>query len=108
MESTLQAGITNRKDYNQIANYVYTQSEINIKIKDDAPCEYMSNMKKQVAGEGYYYGSISSMEDLKSNLEENCIPFEFMDMDIFSFAAFLGMRRVKMAQYIKDYYMSLD
>ena len=25
------------KDYNQIANYVYTQSEINIRIKDDAP-----------------------------------------------------------------------
>ena len=27
-------GLDNRKDYNQIANYVYTQSEINIKIKD--------------------------------------------------------------------------
>ena len=27
-------GVNNRKDYNQIANFVYTQSEINIKIKD--------------------------------------------------------------------------
>ena len=41
-------GVNNRKDYNQIANYVYTQSEINIKIKDAAPCEYMENMKKQI------------------------------------------------------------
>ena len=51
-------GVDNRKDYNQIANYVYTQSETNIKIKDDAPCEYMAAMKKQVAGEGTFYGGI--------------------------------------------------
>lgn len=101
-------GVNNRKDYNQIANYVFTQSEINIKIKDNAPCDYMANMKKQVAGEGTYYGSIISMDDLKANLAENCIPIEFMDMDIFSFAVFLEMRRTLMAEYIRDYYKSLN
>ena len=100
-------GIDNRKDYNQIANYVYTQSEINIKIKDDAPCEYMANMRKQVVGEGSFYGSITTMEDLEANLAENCIPIEFIDMDIFSYALFLDIRRAKMAHYIRDYYKSL-
>ena len=100
-------GVNNRKDYNQIANYAYTQSEINIKIKDAAPCEYMNNMKKQVAGEGVGYGSINTMEDLEANLAENCIPVEFMKMDIFDYALFLDTRRTLMAEYIRDYYRSL-
>ena len=100
-------GIDNRKDYNQIANYVYTQSEINIKIKDDAPCDYMARMKQQVSGEGSFYGGISSMEDLEANLAENCVPIEFMGMDVFDFQVFLDMRRTMMANYIREYYESL-
>lgn len=101
-------GINNRKDYNQIANYVYTQSEINIKIKDDAPCDYMARMKEQVAGEGSFYGGIDSMEDLQKNLEEDCVPIEFMDMDVFDFQVFLDERRNKMATYIRKYYEGLE
>ena len=100
-------GVDNRKDYNQIANYVYTQSETNIKIKDDAPCEYMARMKQQVAGEGTYYGGITDMDDLKANLAENCVPEAFMDMDIFDYQVFLDTRRTMMAQYIQEYYESL-
>ena len=100
-------GVDNRKDYNQIANYVYTQSETNIKIKDDAPCEYMARMKQQVAGEGTYYGGITDMNDLKANLAENCAPEAFMGMDIFDYQVFLDTRRTLMAQYIRDYYKSL-
>ena len=96
-----------RKDYNQIANYVYTQSETNIKIKDDAPCEYMACMKQQVAGEGTYYGGITDMNDLRANLAENCVPEAFMDMDIFDYQVFLDTRRTMMAQYIREYYESL-
>ncbi|MCR5783577.1 MAG: DUF262 domain-containing protein [Clostridia bacterium] len=100
-------GVDNRKDYNQIANYVYTQSEINIKIKDAAPCEYMALMKQQVTGEGTFYGGITDMEDLRDNLAENCVPESFMDMDIFGYQVFLDTRRKMMAQYIRDYYESL-
>ena len=100
-------GVDNRKDYNQIANYVYTQSEINIKIKDDAPCDYMAYMKKQVAGEGSFYGGITDIDDLRLNLAENCVPEEFMEMDIFNYQVFLDMRRRMMAQYIREYYESL-
>ena len=100
-------GVTNRKDYNQIANYAYTQTEINIKIKDDAPCDYMGKMKQQVAGEGSFYGGITDMDDLKANLAENCVPEGFMDMDIFDYQVFLDMRRNMMAQYIREYYEGL-
>ena len=101
-------GIDNRKDYNQIANYVYTQSEINIKIKDNAPCAYMARMKQQVAGEGSFYGGITTMEDLEANLAENCVPVEFMNMDVFDFQVFLDMRRTMMAKYIREYYEGLE
>jgi hypothetical protein len=101
-------GVDARKDYNQVANYAYTQSETNIKIKDNAPCEYMALMKQQVAGEGTFYGGITDMEDLRANLAENCVPENIMDMDIFDYQVFLDMRRTMMAQYIREYYESLE
>ena len=101
-------GLNNRKDYNQIANFVYTQSEINIKIKDKAPCDYMEDMKNQIEGNGNGYGSIDSMESLKKNLDENCVPEEFMNMDVFDYAVFLDTRRRMMARYIRDYYKKLS
>jgi hypothetical protein len=101
-------GVNNRKDYNQIANYVYTQSEINIKIKDNAPCVYMDLMKKQIAGGDLSYGGITTEDDLKRNLAENCVPEEFMEMDIWGFPAFLEKRRFLMAQFVKKYYEALD
>lgn len=100
-------GVNNRKDYNQIANYVYTQSEINIKIKDTAPRDYMSNMKSQISGAGSYYGNINNAEDLDANLSENCIPKDFVEMDVSNYNEFLSERRIMMAQYIKEYYQSL-
>ena len=93
-------GINNRKDYNQIANYAYTQSEINIKIKDDAPCVYMAEMKKQVTGGELQYGGITDENDLKNNLAENCVPEEFVNMDIRNYKEFLEKRRVLMAGFI--------
>ena len=100
-------GVNNRKDYNQIANYVYTQSEINIKIKDTAPRDYMSNMKSQISGAGSYYGNINNAEDLDADLSENCIPKDIVEMDVSNYNEFLSERRIMMAQYIKEYYQSL-
>ena len=68
----------------------------------------MAQMKKQVAGEGSFYGGISSMEDLKTNLSENCVPLEFMEMDVFDYQVFLDMRRTMMAKYIREYYEGLE
>lgn len=101
-------GVNNRKDYNQIANYVYTQSEINIKIKDSAPCDYMGEMRKQLTGEGLVYGGITTEADLTANLAENCVPEEFATMDIWGYPLFLEKRRALMAQYMRDFYERLD
>ena len=100
-------GINNRRDYNQIANYVYTQSEININIKNDAPCVYMAKMKEQIANGELQYGGITDADDLKKNLAENCVPEEFMNMDSNDYKAFLEKRRILMAGFIRRFYESL-
>ena len=66
-----------------------------------------SNVELQIES-SLVYGSITTMEDLEANLAENCVPVEFMEMDIFDYALFLDTRRTMMAQYIRDYYKSLD
>ena len=101
-------GLINRKEYNQVANYAYTQSEINIKIKDAPPCEYMAKMNEQVNGGPIHFGGILSQVELDKNLRENCIPAGFEDMDISDYQEFLEKRRILMAQLIRRYYESLD
>lgn len=100
-------GITERCLYNQIANYVYTQSEINIKIKDLAPKVYMSQVKEQCSGGNAVYGGIDSMDKLRQNLEANCIPEGIFEMEHTDFEAFLAKRRQLMSQKIRSYYQLL-
>lgn len=93
--------------YNQIANYVFLQQEINIKIGDKAPCEYMFHVYKQCETMQPVYGGITDLEELKSNLKQNCIPEKFEQMDIGSYEQFLNQRRELMAEKIRDYYWNL-
>lgn len=101
-------GFNNRGMYNQIANYVYTQSEINIQIKDKAPYVYMKEVKKQCEEGQAQYGGIVNQEKLYKNLQENCIPKEIFDMDINRYTEFLEKRRKLMAEKIRVYYESLQ
>lgn len=100
-------GINNKNIYNQVANYVYTQSEINIKIRDDAPNIYMNRVLDQAQRGEPFYGSINTLEDLKFNLKENAIPEDFANMNVEDYYDFLDQRRRLMSKYIKDYYFSL-
>ena len=100
-------GITSKGMYNQIANYVYMQSEINIKIKDKAPNIYFGEVKKQCEDGNLIYGSIDNMDELIDNLNQNAIPLDTFDMDIDSYQEFLHKRRLLMADKIKRYYKSL-
>ncbi len=97
------AGLT-RGRYNQIANYVYMQSEINIKIGSKAPIVYFEELKQQTNGGGLKYGGIDSYEALLNNLKSNSIPTTVFDMDIDQYEEFLEQRRKLMAQKIRDYY----
>lgn len=101
-------GIKERGLYNQIANYVYTQSEINVKIKDQAPKEYMAQVKQQCTGGNAVYGGIDSLVKLETNMAANCIPEEIFDMDYTQFEDFLEKRRHLMAQKIRRYYELLQ
>ena len=96
-----------RKDYNQIANLVYTQTEINIKIKDKPPAEYMSEVRKQCDAGELAYGSITDLQTLETNLEENCIPVGIYDMGFDDYPRFLEERRVLMARKIRNYFKNL-
>ena len=97
----------NRAKYNQIANYVYMQSEINIKVGNKPPKEYFDVIKNQISESNQTVSGISSKEQLLENLKMNCVPNEIMNMGIDDYSEFLNMRRKLMAQKIKDYYFSL-
>ena len=100
------AGLT-RSKYNQIANYVYMQQEVNIKVGNKSPNIYFGELRGQCNGSELKYGAISDATDLKSNLEENCIPESIFDMTIDNYHDFLVQRRRLMARKIRDFYYSL-
>ena len=100
------AGLT-RSKYNQIANYVYMQQEVNIKVGNKAPNIYFEEVKDQCEGGALKYGAISDRNDLKNNLDENCIPESIFEMTIDNYQDFLNQRRRLMAKKIKEYYYSL-
>jgi hypothetical protein len=96
-----------RAQYNQIANYVYMQSEINIQVGCKAPNEYFDELKEQCESGESKYGGITDFQALKENLTMNCIPESIFSMDINNYEDFLAKRRALMADKIKNYYFSL-
>lgn len=96
-----------RGDYNQIANFVYLQQEINIKIGKKAPNQYFQEILNQCMGGEVKYWWISDMDSLRTNLEENCIPESIFDMTIDHYPEFLEQRRKLIARKIEKYYKSL-
>jgi len=100
------AGLT-RSGYNQIANYVYMQQEVNIKVGNKAPDIYFSQVLEQCHTGELKYGSISNKEDLSNNLKENCIPESIFTMTIENYQEFLIERRKLIAKKIKEFYYSL-
>mgnify|MGYP005930235961 CR=1 FL=1 len=93
--------------YNQIANYVLLQQEINIKISDDAPCIYMQEVLNQCKTKKPSYGGIIDKAVLMDNLRQNCIPNGFENMNITNYQDFLCKRRALMAKKIREYYKAL-
>ncbi len=93
--------------YNQIANYVYMQSEINIKVGNKPPRDYFEQIKTQIAENNLQLSGISTEEDVLGNLKMNCVPVEIMQMSVEDYFEFLTMRRKQIALKIRDYYFSL-
>ncbi|HPG38425.1 MAG TPA: DUF262 domain-containing protein [bacterium] len=97
----------NRSDYNQIANYVYMQSEINIRVGNKSPLIYFNEILNQILNGGLKYGGINNKEQLKENFQMNCIPETVFNMDIEDYEEFLKQRRILMAKKISNYYFLL-
>jgi hypothetical protein len=96
-----------RGRYNQIANFVLAQSEINIAIGDRAPDKYFKELAAQCDGGTKKYGGIVKLNDLRANLRTHCLPESMLDGDIPDYDEFLDMRRKLMAQKIKTWFESL-
>ncbi len=97
----------NRWVYNQIANYVMAQSEINIAISSKPPSKYLKEVIDQCQNGKLKYGGIDTEEELLKNLKMNCIPEEIFIMDVNDYNDFLDKRRKLMSQKIRDYFFKL-
>jgi len=101
-----QQGFT-RGQYNQIANYVVTQSEINIAIGKKEPRVYFEQLLEQCQGGPRRYGNITDLDTLRENLRMHCIPDGVEHMTVKDYPDFLTERRRLMAQKIRAYFEAL-
>ena len=93
-----------RGRYNQIANFVLAQSEINIAIGDKAPEAYFKELLSQCSGGPKKYGGITDKDEMQENLKANCIPESLLEGQIPSYDDFLEQRRKLMALKIKQWF----
>lgn len=96
-----------RGRYNQIANYVMMQSEINVAIKDRAPSVYFSELLEHCTNGQAAYGAICEPDEMRDNFRQHCIPDGMEDKSIEHYDDFLEKRRQLMALKIKEYYALL-
>lgn len=95
------------KQYNQVANFVYTEQATNIKVGKMPPNIYLTKVKDQVNQGVLDISTIDKEQDLYSNLLNNDIPTEVFNFTHLDYNSFLMARRKLMAKRIKQYYESL-
>lgn len=100
-------GVNSKTKYNQVANYIYLDPQVNKAISDAAPCEYFGRALRQCETKELKLGNITELTLLKENLAENCIPETVIEMDASRYDEFLIERRKLMAAMMRRYYMSL-
>jgi hypothetical protein len=96
-----------RGEYNQIANYAFTQDAINIKIGSKSPHQYFADVQAQCGGAPLKLGGIDQREELQANLAAHCLPDAVLSMTVEDYPEFLVQRRALMAAKIRNYYLSL-
>jgi hypothetical protein len=96
-----------RGRYNQIANFVLAQSEINIAIGEKPPQQYFNELTDQCNGGHKKYGGITEPGELFANLRMNCLPESLLNGEMLPFNDFLEQRRQLMAQKIKVWFEAL-
>lgn len=103
----IKAGLKDRTQYNQVANYAITETAVNIAIRDAPPADYLGRVQQQILTQALDLGEISSADDLEKNLEENALPQNLAEFTAETYFDFLRERRILMADLIREYYSSL-
>ena len=97
-----------KNQYNQVANYAYLDTPINIKIGKKSPSMYFSEALVEILKQKEQsYKAIKTEEEFYSNLKDNCIPSSILNMEYSDYETFLGQRRAMMTNMIKEYYYKL-
>ncbi len=93
--------------YNQVANFVVVQQEINIKISDAPPGEYLAEVMAQCESGKPAFGAITEQSALLDNLAANCLPDDLELYQLTNYEVFLEQRRMLMAAKMRRYYETL-
>ena len=101
------AGVA-RSLYNQVANYTYLETPVNISIGKAAPNDYFGRAVRQCQDGRIEVGTICDAVELAENLQTNCIPADVVNWSIDDYESkFLPARRKMMAEKIRKYYEAL-
>lgn len=97
-----------RSIYNQVANYTYLDTPVNVKIGDKAPNVYFKEAFDSATETENVFGTPMTLDELKKNMAMNCIPLDIVNWDYNQYINdFLPQRRKLMAAKIKAYYQGL-
>lgn len=99
-------GYNDKNYYNQVANYAYLDTGVNISIGKKEPKQYFSEALSGCKGV-QTVGTITNESEFWNNLDVNCIPHNIVNMTFTDYMDFLRQRRIMMAQKIRKYYESL-
>ncbi len=102
-----QNGYNDKSLYNQVANYTYLDTTVNIAVGKKAPSDYFNQALSQCGTDKLTCGTIAEESVLGENLDANYIPHRITTMTSSDYPEFLKERRVLMAKKIRDYYEKL-
>ena len=95
------------KQYNQVANLVYTEQATNIKVGMLPPIEYTSKVLNQINNNVFDISTIDSKSGLDGNFESNDIPKMLYTATDLDYNDFLIERRRLIAIKIRNFYERL-
>jgi len=93
--------------YNQVANYVYTEQATNVKLGKLSPKEYMQKVVDEISYGKFNISTIDNVSLIQNNLLQNELPSNLSELSFEDYSDFLQNRRKLMAEKIKSYYYNL-
>ncbi len=95
------------KQYNQVANFVFTEQATNIKVGMLTPQDYLAKVLEQIKDDVFDISNLDSRKGLEENLKLNDVPSVLYTATHLDYNNFLIERRKLMAAKIKKYYEQL-